>query len=138
VDDDGGASVPHICVPMPIESAEDLDALGEDVEAGRGLTLVAALSSAWGVLGDQTGRAVWVEILIPRKDHRECLQVLGGLRVVPGPAAAPQRQGVLVDWARVCPNLRTPGQRRTAGESWAQFGRSGEPLLCGSSVIAQD
>jgi len=66
VDDAGGLNVPHVCEPKPIESIEDLDAFGDEVEAGRGLALVAAISSRWGVLGDQTGRAVWVEILIPR------------------------------------------------------------------------
>ena len=37
-------------------------------EAGRGLALVAALSHAWGVLGDQYSRAVWAEILFPVED----------------------------------------------------------------------
>ena len=67
VDDEGGPGMPHICEPMPIESAKDLDALGEEVEVGRGLALVAAVSSAWGVLVDQAGRAVWVEISIPQE-----------------------------------------------------------------------
>jgi hypothetical protein len=35
-------------------------------ECGRGLALVAALSSRWGVLGDRYARAVWAEISIPQ------------------------------------------------------------------------
>jgi len=65
VDDAGGPRVPQVCEPKPIESIDDLDAFGDEVEAGRGLALVASVSSKWGVLGDQSGRAVWVEILIP-------------------------------------------------------------------------
>jgi anti-sigma regulatory factor (Ser/Thr protein kinase) len=30
-------------------------------EGGRGLGIVTALTSAWGVLGDATGRTVWAE-----------------------------------------------------------------------------
>ena len=67
VDDAGGPRVPHVCEPKPIESIEDLDTFGDEVEAGRGLALVAAVSSKWGVLGNQAGRAVWVEILMPRE-----------------------------------------------------------------------
>lgn len=64
VDDEGGLGVPHICEPSPIASVEDLDHFGDEVEAGRGLALVAAVSSAWGVWGDQAARAVWAEILM--------------------------------------------------------------------------
>lgn len=37
-------------------------------EAGRGLALVAAISRAWGVLGDEYARAVWAEIPHPRPE----------------------------------------------------------------------
>ncbi|MBS2547447.1 helix-turn-helix domain-containing protein [Catenulispora sp. NL8] len=67
VDDAGGPKVPHICEPKPIDSIADLDAFGDEVETGRGLALVAAVSSKWGVLGDQAGHAVWVEILMPQE-----------------------------------------------------------------------
>lgn len=62
--DEGGPIEPHICELASIESLEDLDKLGEEAEAGRGLAMVAAVSSAWGVLGDHTSRVVWAEILI--------------------------------------------------------------------------
>ncbi|OLE21185.1 MAG: hypothetical protein AUG49_22685 [Catenulispora sp. 13_1_20CM_3_70_7] len=67
VDDLGGPGEPHICEPPPIKSVDDLDTFGEEIEAGRGLAMVAAVSSKWGVLGDQGARAVWAEILIPRE-----------------------------------------------------------------------
>lgn len=60
--DQGGPTVPRICELMSIESPEDLDKLGDEAEAGRGLAMVAAVSSAWGVVGDGTSRAVWAEI----------------------------------------------------------------------------
>lgn len=66
VDDAGGTKVPHVCEPPPINSAEDLDRFGDEIEAGRGLALVAAVSSCWGVLGNEAARAVWAEIPIPR------------------------------------------------------------------------
>lgn len=135
VDDEGGPSVPHVREPMPIECIEDLDALGEDVEVGRGLTLVAGLSSAWGVLGDQSGRAVWVEILISGKGQRDCLQVSGGQRVVPGATAVPQRQDARVDSAGARQTVCTRSQRQAAGKSWAQSGRRSEsPSLVGSII----
>lgn len=65
VDDAGGTKVPHLCEPAPIESVKDLDRFGDEVEAGRGLALVAAVSSSWGVLGDDAARAVWAEISMP-------------------------------------------------------------------------
>lgn len=37
----------------------------DDEEAGRGLPVVAALARAWGVVGDQNGRAVWAEVAFP-------------------------------------------------------------------------
>lgn len=37
----------------------------EDDEAGRGLPVVSALARAWGVVGDQNGRAVWAEVPFP-------------------------------------------------------------------------
>jgi anti-sigma regulatory factor (Ser/Thr protein kinase) len=64
--DEGGSTVPHLCEPPPIESDEDLDKLGDEVEYGRGLAIVAAVSSSWGVSGDEISRAVWAEILIPK------------------------------------------------------------------------
>ena len=60
--DQGGPAVPHIRELTSFESAEDLDELGDEVEAGRGLAMVAAVSSAWGVVGDRDSRAVWAEI----------------------------------------------------------------------------
>ena len=62
--DEGGPIEPHICELASIESVEDLDKLGDEAEAGRGLAMVAAVSSAWGVLGDRTSRVVWAEILM--------------------------------------------------------------------------
>lgn len=50
VDDSGGANVPRLC-----------DGDRTDSEAGRGLALVAALSTGWGVIGDEHSRAVWAE-----------------------------------------------------------------------------
>jgi two-component sensor histidine kinase len=57
VDDAGGPSEPHIRVA---------DA-GKD-EAGRGLALVAALSSDWGVIGDHYARGVWAKISTPQDE----------------------------------------------------------------------
>jgi len=34
-------------------------------EAGRGLQLVAALATRWGVTGDHSGRTVWCELALP-------------------------------------------------------------------------
>jgi len=65
VDDEGGLRIPHICEQAPIENVDDLDQFGDEVECGRGLALVAAVSSAWGILGDQAARAVWAEIMMP-------------------------------------------------------------------------
>lgn len=67
VDDAGGPRTPEVCDLAPFEGAADLDTFGEEIEAGRGLALVAAMSSEWGVLGDQAARAVWAEILIPEE-----------------------------------------------------------------------
>jgi len=61
--DEGGPRVPHLCELTSIESAEDLDKLGDEVEAGRGLAMVAAVSSAWGVVGDRKAHEVWAEIM---------------------------------------------------------------------------
>lgn len=61
VDDAGGSLEPHVCTPPAMESVEDLDAYDE-VESGRGLALVVAVSSKWGVIGDKNARAVWAEI----------------------------------------------------------------------------
>ncbi|WP_370347865.1 ATP-binding protein [Catenulispora sp. MAP5-51] len=61
--DEGGPIVPHVCELASIDTIEELDKLGNEAEAGRGLAMVAAVSSAWGVLGDQTARIVWAEIM---------------------------------------------------------------------------
>lgn len=54
VSDAGGPSEPRI---RPTDA--------EEHEAGRGLALVAALSSQWGTAGDGNARVVWAEIPIP-------------------------------------------------------------------------
>jgi anti-sigma regulatory factor (Ser/Thr protein kinase) len=56
VEDQGGPSSPRP------EDAEQTD------ETGRGLPVVAALSRAWGVIGDSGGRTVWAEIPYPKDD----------------------------------------------------------------------
>lgn len=63
--DEGGPQTPRLCPLASIEDAEDLDVLGDEVEAGRGLAMVAEVSSDWGVQGGQNSRAVWAKILIP-------------------------------------------------------------------------
>lgn len=77
VDDGGGPGVPRIrgAVPDPaadgfgvVADPDDLDAVAGLAEAGRGLALVAAISSDWGVLGDDYARAVWAEIPHPRPE----------------------------------------------------------------------
>lgn len=35
------------------------------IEGGRGLPLIAALTTAWGIKGDHTGRTVWAELPPP-------------------------------------------------------------------------
>ncbi|MGH3342731.1 MAG: ATP-binding protein [Carbonactinosporaceae bacterium] len=35
---------------------------GADGECGRGLHIVAAIATCWGVVGGQTGRTVWAEL----------------------------------------------------------------------------
>ena len=37
---------------------------GPDPQFGRGLSIVAALASAWGITGDQAGRTAWCEIAV--------------------------------------------------------------------------
>ncbi|MEY9859737.1 anti-sigma regulatory factor (Ser/Thr protein kinase) [Catenulispora sp. GAS73] len=54
VDDAGGATEPQV---RTVDDDED--------EAGRGLAMVASLSSTWGFLGDCNARGVWAEIPIP-------------------------------------------------------------------------
>jgi serine/threonine-protein kinase RsbW len=71
--DEGGPTVPRVCTLTSIDSVEDLDVLGDEVESGRGLAMVAGVSSAWGVGGDHSSRSVWAQILIPRKQHRDRL-----------------------------------------------------------------
>jgi len=44
------------------------ESVREDDEAGRGLPVVAALSIAWGVIGDSSGRTVWADIPYPKDD----------------------------------------------------------------------
>lgn len=56
IDDEGGLNDP--CVR---ETAADFD------EGGRGLALVGALASQWGVVGNHYARAVWAEIQIPEQ-----------------------------------------------------------------------
>lgn len=74
VDDAGGTTKPRICVPPVLEKAGDLDDYGDEIVAtGRGLALVAAVSSRWGVLGDANARVVWAEILIPGVEARRNL-----------------------------------------------------------------
>lgn len=69
IDDGGGPTVPRICSAdghglFPFEESS----CGCNPESGRGLALVAAMSRAWGVLGDEYSRAVWAEILFPVED----------------------------------------------------------------------
>ena len=59
IDDLGGSKVPKV---QPVAKG--------DAEAGRGLAIVAALSSEWGVLGDEYARAVWAVIAIPKLKAR--------------------------------------------------------------------
>ena len=56
VDDEGSTTTPHV---LPVG--------GDDIPAGGGLAIVAGLSSAWGVLGDENRRAVWAEMPFPSK-----------------------------------------------------------------------
>lgn len=56
VEDQGSSDSPNP------RSADEID------EAGRGLPVVAALSRAWGVIGDSAGRTVWAEIPYPKDD----------------------------------------------------------------------
>lgn len=44
-----------------------------DLTCGRGLTIVATLAGAWGVVGGQDGRTVWCELTVthPRPPHEE-------------------------------------------------------------------
>ncbi|WP_194904405.1 ATP-binding protein [Catenulispora rubra] len=57
VDDAGSLTTPQV---LPV--AED------NVTAGGGLAIVAALASTWSVFGDQYGRAVLVEIPFPPQE----------------------------------------------------------------------
>ncbi|NUR93781.1 MAG: ATP-binding protein [Kribbellaceae bacterium] len=69
VDDAGGVTEPHICASPAIKNAKDVDDYSDEVvETGRGLALVAAVSSEWGVFGDERARAVWAKIKIPGKN----------------------------------------------------------------------
>lgn len=54
VDDAGGPDEPRV---QAVDDDED--------EAGRGLVMVAGLSSAWGFVGDQYARGVWAEVPMP-------------------------------------------------------------------------
>jgi serine/threonine-protein kinase RsbW len=60
VTDAGGAKVPRLLSADP-----------EWDEGGRGLALVAAMSSAWDVDGDGNARVVWAEVSMPVGDHNE-------------------------------------------------------------------
>ena len=55
MDDHGGPTAPAVLTPAT------------DDEAGRGLAIVEALADAWGVVGDEYGRAVWAEVGIPEE-----------------------------------------------------------------------
>ncbi|WP_433357158.1 ATP-binding protein [Microtetraspora malaysiensis] len=60
---------PDGTIYMEIEDQGGPTVFGEPTpnrEGGRGLHLVSALTLAWGVKGDATGRTVWVEL--PRSD----------------------------------------------------------------------
>jgi anti-sigma regulatory factor (Ser/Thr protein kinase) len=72
--DQGGPKVPSACALTSIEDAEDLDDLGDEIEAGRGLAIVAEVSASWGFLGDHTTRSVWAKILIPGQSQHESLE----------------------------------------------------------------
>lgn len=67
--DEGGPKLPCICQLASIEDAKDLDELGDEVETGRGLAMVAEVSSDWGVQGNQSSRSVWAKIVIPGTDQ---------------------------------------------------------------------
>jgi serine/threonine-protein kinase RsbW len=45
-------------------------ARSQDEQRGRGLAIVAALSTAWGVVGDRTGRVGWCEFELPVAGQR--------------------------------------------------------------------
>jgi serine/threonine-protein kinase RsbW len=45
----------------PDNSDADLE---DESQCGRGLRIVAALASAWGIAGDQVGRTAWCEIKV--------------------------------------------------------------------------
>ncbi|MET8146468.1 ATP-binding protein [Sphaerisporangium sp. NPDC005288] len=59
--DDGGESVPRVCV------SDDF------AESGRGMMLVDLLSQAWGVYEDEAGRTVWFEVEYRRDRHSDAL-----------------------------------------------------------------
>lgn len=71
VDDDGSSIEPRPLASLPIESVNDVDQFGEEAEYGRGLALVVAVSSSWGVLGDCYSRAVWADIPRPAQPDGE-------------------------------------------------------------------
>lgn len=58
IDDAGGAAEPHIRT-----------AVADRDEAGRGLALIEAVSTQWGVVGDHYARAVWAQIPAPEEVH---------------------------------------------------------------------
>jgi anti-sigma regulatory factor (Ser/Thr protein kinase) len=55
---DQGGQWPGVSRPChdPADDAEDVS------QCGRGLRIIAALASAWGITGDQEGRTAWCEI----------------------------------------------------------------------------
>lgn len=60
VTDAGGPTVPTL--PSPVR--------GEMLEGGRGLAIVAALSTYMGIEGDEEGRTVWAELKWAAQDSR--------------------------------------------------------------------
>jgi serine/threonine-protein kinase RsbW len=52
-------------------------------QCGRGLRIVAALASAWGITGDQEGRSAWCEIKVElcqsANVHREAVQMVSAI-----------------------------------------------------------
>jgi serine phosphatase RsbU (regulator of sigma subunit)/anti-sigma regulatory factor (Ser/Thr protein kinase) len=57
--------------------------------SGRGLTLCASLSSAWGVEYTPTSKTVWCQLELAPPPEEPGEPARGGLRVAPEPAAAP-------------------------------------------------
>ncbi|MBS2531259.1 ATP-binding protein [Catenulispora sp. NF23] len=83
VDDQGGPSTPAVYV------ADDAD------EAGRGLTIVSALSANWGVDGDENARSVWADITF---DETPAIPKPGGPSAgLPSQMSAKRKVGMTTD-----------------------------------------